>query len=329
MAGKKADTTKALATTVEGGTPEEKEHRRQVAILRAVGLDRVPVEQRELALAIANRYDLDLMLRHLVLIDGRPYIARDGLLHVAHRSGQFDGIEVTPAVLDGDFWRSTCSVFRKDMSHPFTYHGRYPKNGQNQKFAPEMAIKVAEVMALRRAFDVSAPTEEERWDSEVPGGEPEPPKGLAQLAAEKAAATTSPGAPQTPTTPVPPVEGVETPEAPEEAPSAPLFAQVEVADGEFREVNTGTGEVVEPDPQKGRLRAMAEAVEADINATAAKEAEAPKAKKPPAKPTATVAGDPAAGEAGQCAEVSPLSGERCRLYADHKGHHRSSPNESW
>ena len=50
------------------------------------------------------------------------------------------------------------------MGRPFTYTGRYPTTGGNAKFAPEMAVKVAEVMALRRAFDVAAPTAEERWD---------------------------------------------------------------------------------------------------------------------------------------------------------------------
>lgn len=162
---------------------------RSVALLKAIGLDRLAPEQRELALNIANRYELDLLLKHLVMIDGRPYITRDGLLHVAHRSGQLNGIETTePTIIDG-FWRSSCSVYRKDMDRPFTYGGRYPTTGGNQKFAPEMAVKVAEVQALRRAFDVSAPTVEERWDVEQPiVAEPVKPPTLAERVAEKAAA---------------------------------------------------------------------------------------------------------------------------------------------
>jgi hypothetical protein len=158
--------------------PIDKEQARKAAILKAIGLDRVPAEQREIALAIADRYGLDLMLKHLVLVDGRPYITRDGLLHVAHRSGALDGIEVTdPELVDlegvGKFWRARCSVYRKDMGRPFVYAGRYPAKGGNQRFAPEMAVKVAEVMALRRAFDVSAPVIEERWDVDVTAAEPE------------------------------------------------------------------------------------------------------------------------------------------------------------
>lgn len=167
---------------------DESERKRKLALLKAVGLDRVAPEQRELALAIAKRYDLDLLLKHLVLIDGRPYITRDGLLWIAHRSGQLDGIEVTRPLVEDDYWYCEAAVYRKDMSHPFKYGGRYPTKGGNQKFAPEMATKVAESMALRRAFNISAPSADERWDVDVPAAEPEPPKSLAQKAAERAAA---------------------------------------------------------------------------------------------------------------------------------------------
>ena len=165
--------------------------KRSAALLKAIGLDRVPPEQRELAMAIADRYELDLMLKHVVLIDGRPYITRDGLLHIAHRSGAFDGMEVTdPIVMDvgpGKFWTARCSVWRKDMTRPFTYAGRYPTTGGNQKFAPEMAVKVAEVMALRRAFDVSAPVLEERWDMDAASPDPEPPRTTAETIAARRA----------------------------------------------------------------------------------------------------------------------------------------------
>lgn len=149
---------------------------RENALLKAVGFDRLAPEQRELGMAIAQRYDLDLLLKHLVLIDGRAYITRDGLLHIAHRSGQLDGIETTRPVLteDGKHWESTCSVYRKDMGRAFTYTGRYPSSGGNAKYAPEMAVKVGEVAALRRAFDVAAPTAEERWDMEPGDLEPAP-----------------------------------------------------------------------------------------------------------------------------------------------------------
>lgn len=169
---------------------------RKLALLRAVGLDRLAPDQRELALNIATRYELDLLLKHLVMIEGRPYITRDGLLHVAHRSGQLDGIDTTEPRVEDGYWRATCTVYRKDMSRGFTYFGRYPTTGGNQKFAPEMATKVAEVMALRRAFDVSAPTQEERWDVEAPAAEPAPPPPtLAARVASRRATVAAPPEP--------------------------------------------------------------------------------------------------------------------------------------
>ena len=163
---------------------DDTERKRRLALLKAVGLDRVPPEQRDLTLAIARRYDLDLLLRHVILVDSKPYLTRDGLLHIAHRSGQLDGIETTEPVLVDGYWRATASVFRKDMTRPFRYYGRYPEKGKNRDFGPEMATKVAEVMALRRAFDVSAPVVEERWDRDLPEP-PVAPQTLAERVAQK------------------------------------------------------------------------------------------------------------------------------------------------
>ena len=196
---------------------------RAAALLKAVGFDRLAPEQRELALAIAGKYELDTMLKHLVMIDGRPYITRDGLLHVAHRSGQLDGIETTEAAIVDGFWRASCSVYRKDMSRPFTYTGRYPTSGGNQKFAPEMAVKVAEVMALRRAFDVAAPVAEERWDLEpVPSASAKQPS-LAERAAQRAAIVVDP---------TPQEAASEVPVAAQEAEDAPMSEAAEAPAGE-------------------------------------------------------------------------------------------------
>jgi hypothetical protein len=70
------------------------------------------------------------------------------------------------------------------MSKPFRYWGRYPAKGKNTAFAPEMAVKVAESMALRRAFNVAAPVVEERWDRDLPEP-PVAPQSLAERVAQK------------------------------------------------------------------------------------------------------------------------------------------------
>lgn len=152
---------------------------RKRALAKAIGLDKATPEQRELALAWAGRYGLDLLLRHIVLIEGKPFITRDGLLHVAHRSERLNGIVVTrqPEIVtypDGEYWTAEVQVWRNDMSQPFTFPGRYPvkrmewRNRERvlvvAQYGPEMAIKTAESMSLRRAFDVAAPVAEERID---------------------------------------------------------------------------------------------------------------------------------------------------------------------
>jgi hypothetical protein len=118
--------------------------------------------------SLAARYGLDTELDHIIEYMGRPYITRDGLLHVAHRSEQLDGIVLEDQGETDTHYTATVSVWRKDMSHPFRFPGRYPKQGGNRKYAVEMAVKCAEVATLRRAFDVAIATVEERWDSTEP-----------------------------------------------------------------------------------------------------------------------------------------------------------------
>lgn len=128
-------------------------------------------DQVRLVLAICDRYNLDPMLKHVVLISGNVYVTRDGLLHVAHSSGQLDGIVIDElkevADADGKVIRAQAkvSVYRKDMRHPFTYWGKATlQDVANKEYVSEMAVKRAEVKALRRAFDVSLESANEHGD---------------------------------------------------------------------------------------------------------------------------------------------------------------------
>lgn len=142
------------------------------AILRHLGLDPNKAETQALVL-VCERYDLDPVLKHMVLIKGTPYITRDGLLHVAHRSGRLDGIELVEQGETPTHWTATVAVHVKGMSRPFAYPGRYPKDGPNKTYGPEMAVKTAEVMALRRAFDVTGiAAAEEAWADQAPAAAP-------------------------------------------------------------------------------------------------------------------------------------------------------------
>ena len=147
------------------------------AILRHLNLDPSKTDTQALLL-ICERYGLDPLLKHMVLISGRPYVTRDGYLAVAHRSGHLDGIEVVDSGEDDAYWWAKVAVYRNDMSHPFVFVGRYPKADAKHmaKYGPEMAIKCGEVMALRRAFNVSGiGAADEQWDEHVPASEPVDP----------------------------------------------------------------------------------------------------------------------------------------------------------
>lgn len=128
--------------------------------------------QLRFALATCQRYGFDPLLKHVVFISGNIYTTRDGLLHLAHKSGQFNGMQngiVYAMGADGQYLRNQggkkiidsawARVYRKDMLHPFEVSVDFEEynTGQNAwKSNPgAMIVKVAEHMALKRAFNVS------------------------------------------------------------------------------------------------------------------------------------------------------------------------------
>jgi hypothetical protein len=132
-------------------------------VLRYLGLDPRNIETHALVL-LCERYRLDPLLGHASVIvtknGPRPYITRDGMLEVAHRSGQLDGITVDEErrSSDGHGFTAYVSVWRKDCAHPFRY-GAQCKDDEaqaKQGNGPEMALARAERRALRRAFSIPA-----------------------------------------------------------------------------------------------------------------------------------------------------------------------------
>lgn len=122
--------------------------------------------QIELAVAICRKYDLDPLLHHVAFINGGLYVTRDGLLHIAHKSGKLDGIEVDAVRDEEGKWIATARVYRKDMSRPFVYTAYQPEHEVPssrawQKSPRAMTVKCAEVMALRRAFAIALTGAEE------------------------------------------------------------------------------------------------------------------------------------------------------------------------
>lgn len=127
----------------------------QRAIAEYLGLNPARKESHAVV-AVCDRYGFDPLLKHVIVIPGQGvYITRDGLLNVAHRSEQLDGIVIEDEGENDAEWWATAVVYRKDMKHGFRYRGRYSKAGKNRAYGPEMAVKCAEAHALRRAFDVT------------------------------------------------------------------------------------------------------------------------------------------------------------------------------
>jgi len=126
----------------------------QAAVLRELGLDpRHPKVQA--LLLVCGRYQLDPILSEACLINGRVFVTKAGLRHIAERSGDLDGIEVD-IVEEKDRYVATAKVWRRSMTHPFTYQDECLK-GEKVQSARKRAHTRAVRNALREAFAVDAP----------------------------------------------------------------------------------------------------------------------------------------------------------------------------
>lgn len=91
---------------------------------------------------------------------------RDGYLRVANDHPMFDGMSTTVERDEkGVPIKATCSVWRKDRSHPITceaFFDEYRKSSQVwQTYRSAMIGKVAEVLALKRSFSINGVVTEE------------------------------------------------------------------------------------------------------------------------------------------------------------------------
>ncbi len=119
------------------------------------------------ALSVCQALGLNPLLKHVVVIRSRNgptlYTTRDGLLHLAHQSGQFNGMQsgvIYREAGERQIEGAWCMVYRKDMSVPFRVEVDFkeyfrPQSPVWQQYPAAMIKKVAEHMALKLAFDVS------------------------------------------------------------------------------------------------------------------------------------------------------------------------------
>lgn len=152
---------RALAEAVEDGKLRMSE------ILKAVGIDPShPAHQA--ALLACERYQLDPLMKHIIIIKGNVYVTTDGYRHHAEQTGEHNGTVVVETGETPSHWTATVAVYRKGVDHPFTFPGRYPKAGTNKQYGIEMAIVRAERNALARAFPIAGVRAEPDMDRDTP-----------------------------------------------------------------------------------------------------------------------------------------------------------------
>jgi len=147
-------------------------HQREI-LLETVAKGCSP-EQFMLLLELAKRYQLDPFARQIWATPMGIFVGRDGFLVLAHRSGYFDGMETVTEERDGKLFSATCTVWHKQMSHPFRvtvrmeefYRPTPPgkKPGAWDKMPYVMLQKCAESHALRRAFCITGLYDEAEFE---------------------------------------------------------------------------------------------------------------------------------------------------------------------
>ncbi len=126
---------------------------------------------------IANKYNLDPLVKEIWCIKRSPsspaliMTSRDGYLKIAHASGKLDGLQSGADIQKDIAW---CEVWRKDMTHSFRSEIRiseYKQTGNPvwAKYPSAMAIKVAEVFTLKRAFSISGMLTEDEMGTHEDG----------------------------------------------------------------------------------------------------------------------------------------------------------------
>ena len=116
---------------------------------------------------ICKSTGLNPLLKEIWFVPGVGIMAaRDGYLRVANEHPMFDGMETrVERDADGVPIKATCTVWRKDRSHPTVceaFYNEYKKDSQVWRtYKSAMIGKVAEVLTLKRSFAINGVVTEE------------------------------------------------------------------------------------------------------------------------------------------------------------------------
>lgn len=162
---------------------ERKYSKEELDLIKSLFTKGCTEEEFGLFVTLARTYQLDPFRGQVWCVKygtapARVFTGRDGFLEIAHRSGQFDGME-SGVKMDSEKTIGWATVYRKDMGHPFSVEvdlAEYMKDTTIWKQMPRTMIqKVAESQALRKAFSASG-----LYSSEEFGEEEKPaPKDIA------------------------------------------------------------------------------------------------------------------------------------------------------
>ena len=175
-----------LTITPGAGIIPAQYNQQQIQLIRDMCARDCTENEFLLLMQMARTYQLDPFAKQIwaVKYPNAPaaiFCGRDGFIAIAHRNGNFDGMESGTRTDENDELIGWCRVYRKDMSHPFVVEVPFSeyvqrnKQGEVTKFWREkpktMITKVAESHALRRAFGISGLYSPEEIDT---GDRPEP-----------------------------------------------------------------------------------------------------------------------------------------------------------
>jgi len=143
---------------------ERKYSKEELDLIKSLFTKGCTDEEFGLFTTLARTYQLDPFKGQLWCVKygagpARVFTGRDGFLEIAHRSGQFNGMESGVKHDEAGHIIGWATVYRKDMGHPFHVEvdmAEYQKDTTIWKTMPRTMIqKVAESQALRKAFSAS------------------------------------------------------------------------------------------------------------------------------------------------------------------------------
>jgi phage recombination protein Bet len=159
-------TNQIIKTAAETQQLTSPEQLRQLELIQRTFAANATADEFALFIHLAKKYDLDIFSRQIFFVkygtgsDAKASIfcGRDGFLSIAHRSGDFDGLETEITDMEDGGFKAICRVYSKKLSRPIiaeVYSQEY-STGKNlwAKMPRVMIGKVAESTALRKAFNI-------------------------------------------------------------------------------------------------------------------------------------------------------------------------------